>query len=186
MQDEVKFSTESMQVTIADILSEKQNLSGALLPILHDIQHQYGYIPKLALPLISQAIQQTEAEIYGVISFYAHFRLQRTGKHILEICRGEACQAMGSKTLEQTIKSQLNIDYQQTTKDNSITLEPVYCLGNCACAPSIKVSGKVHGRMTAEKFAHLSDQLSSYAINLDEKADNLNQKTAEQLLEKRR
>ena len=152
---------------IQQLITQKQHLSGALLPILHNIQDQYGYIPKLALPLIAKTLQQTEAEIYGVISFYTHFRMQPTGKHIVEICRGEACQAMGSQQLEQVFKQQLNCDYGQTTKDNSITLEPVYCLGNCACAPSIKVDKKVYGRMNAEKFAHLSDQLRHYTIELD-------------------
>jgi formate dehydrogenase subunit gamma len=155
------------QQKIEQIIAAKQHLSGALLPILHDIQDHFGYIPKTALPLIATALQQTEAEIYGVISFYAHFKLTPTGKYIVEICRGEACQAMGSKPLEQAIKQQLGCEYTETTQDNSITLEPVYCLGNCACAPSVKVDDKVYGRMTAEKFSHLSDQLSSYAISLD-------------------
>ena len=159
-----------MLITIAkinNIINNNKHLSGALLPILHDIQHQYGYIPKQSLPLIASALQQTEAEIYGVISFYRHFHLQETGKHIVEICRGEACQAMGSKQFEQAAKQQLGIDYHQTSEDKSITLEPVYCLGNCACAPSVKVADKVYGRMNANKFSRLTNQLSSYAINLD-------------------
>jgi len=181
MQSKIDPSFVNINEAVQAIIDHKKHLSGALLPILHDIQYQYGYIPELALALIAQALQQTEAEIYGVISFYAHFRLQPTGMHLVEICRGEACQAMGSNALEQKIKSQLNIDYQQTTKDNSITLEPVYCLGNCACAPSIKVADKVYGRMTAEKFAHLSDQLRSYRIELND-----NQASEEQLMGKSR
>ena len=171
---------QSTTAKIQQLIDQKQHLSGALLPILHNIQDQYGYIPKLALPLIAKTLQQTEAEIYGVISFYAHFRLQATGKHIVEICRGEACQAMGSQQLEQAVKEQLAIDYGQTTQDNSITLEPVYCVGNCACAPSIKVADKVYGRMTAEKFAHLNDQLSTYTVNLTEQANE------EQVMEQRK
>jgi len=178
--------SENLISKLQSILKKKQHLLGALLPILHDIQHHFTYIPKQALPLIAKTLRQSEAEIYGVISFYAHFRLQPTGKHLVEICRGEACQAMGSQQLEQAVKTQLEIDYQQTTKDNSITLEAVYCLGNCACAPSIKVADKVHGRMTAEKFAHLSDQLCSYTIDLNKKAVNRNEKAGEQLLENRR
>jgi formate dehydrogenase subunit gamma len=151
---------------IQQLVDDKNKSAGALLPILHAIQHQFGYIPPQALPMIAKALQQSEAEIYGVISFYSHFYLEPRGKHIVEICRGEACQAMGSVPLEQAAKTQLAIDYQQTTKDKNITLAPVYCLGNCACAPSVKVGDKVFGRMNAEKFEQLTDQLSSYKINL--------------------
>jgi len=165
------------QQKIQQLIADKKHISGSLLPILHDIQASFTYIPPEALPLLAQALQQTEAEIYGVISFYAHFRLKPTGKHIVEICRGEACQAMGSTQLEQAVKQQLDCDYQQTTKDNSITLEPVYCLGNCACAPSVKVGEKVYGRMTAEKFSHLSEQLRHYKIDPE---------TAEQVMGKQK
>jgi len=168
MKSNIDPSFDGANKVVSMIIDRNKHLSGALLPILHDIQHHFGYIPKPALALIAQGLHQSEAEIYGVISFYAHFRLQPTGKHIVEICRGEACQAMGSTQLEHAIKKQLGIDYQQTTQDNSITLEPVYCVGNCACAPSVKVGDNVYGRMNAEKFSRLSDQLSSYAISLDE------------------
>lgn len=160
--------TQSLELPISAIVAQKNDLPGALLPILHDIQHHFGYIPKTALPIISQALQQTEAEIYGVISFYAHFHLEPQGKHTIEICRGEACQSMGSMALEQSIKKQLGIDFGQTTADKNFTLEPVYCLGNCACSPSIKVGDKTYGRMTSEKFSSLSEQLSLYKISLGE------------------
>ncbi len=157
-----------MIATIEKIVQSKKNMAGALLPILHALQTVFGFIPKSALPIIATALQQTEAEIYGVISFYAHFYLKPSGKHIVEICRGEACQAMASGALEQEAKAQLNIDYHQTTADRNITLEAVYCLGNCACAPSVKVGDKVYGRMNAKKFAQLTDQLTRYPLNLSE------------------
>jgi len=160
--------TQSLEQTISAIVEQKKDLPGALLPILHDIQHHCGYIPKLALAIIAQALKQTEAEIYGVISFYAHFHLKPHGKHTIEICRGEACQSMGSMALEQAVKKQLKIDFGQTTADKNFTLEPVYCLGNCACSPSIKVGDKTYGRMTSEKFSKLSEQLSLYKISLSE------------------
>ena len=160
--------TQSLEQTISAIVEQKKNLPGALLPILHDIQHHFSYIPKLALAIIAQTLKQTEAEIYGVISFYAHFHLEPQGKHTIEICRGEACQSMGSMALEQAIKKQLNIDFGQTTPDKNFTLEPVYCLGNCACSPSIKVGDKTYGRMNSEKFSKLSEQLSLYKISLGE------------------
>jgi len=159
---------QSIEQTILGIVEQKKDLSGALLPILHDVQHHFDYIPKPALAIIAQALQQTEAEIYGVISFYSHFQLEEPGKHTIEICRGEACQSMGSKALEQAVKKQLKIDYGQTTADKNFTLEPVYCLGNCACSPSIKVGEKSYGRMNSEKFAKLSEQLSLYKISLGE------------------
>ncbi|WNC71568.1 formate dehydrogenase subunit gamma [Thalassotalea psychrophila] len=159
--DEIKKKTQQ-------IVANKKSLPGALLPILHDIQHEFGHIPEQALSIIGQSLNQTEAEIFGVISFYAHFRMQQTGRHVIEICRGEACQSMGSKSLEQAAQSQLDIKYNQISKDNNFTLEPVYCLGNCACAPSVKVAETVYGRMDSEKFARLTDKLSTYKINVGE------------------
>ena len=154
--DEIKEKTQQ-------IVKNKKSLPGALLPILHDIQHEFGHIPE-------QALYQTEAEIFGVVSFYAHFRMNKTGRHVIEICRGEACQSMGSKALEQAAQAQLNIEYNQTSKDNNFTLEAVYCLGNCACAPSVKVAEKVYGRMNSEKFAQLTEKLATYKIDLGELA----------------
>ncbi len=158
----------SIEQIISEIVEQKKGIPGALLPILHDIQHHFDYIPKEAIAIVAQGLQQTEAEIYGVISFYAHFQLNKPGRHTIEICRGEACQAMDSKALEKAIKNQLAVDFGQTTVDKSFTLEPVYCLGNCACSPSIKVADSVYGRMNSEKFAKLSEQLSLYKISLGE------------------
>ena len=160
--------TQSLEQTISAIVAQKKDLPGALLPILHDIQHHCDYIPKVALPIIANALQQTEAEIYGVISFYAHFHIKQAGKHTIEICRGEACQSMGSTALEQAVKKHLNINFSQTTADQNFTLEPVYCLGNCACSPSIKVGDRVYGRMSSERFAKLTEQLALYKISLGE------------------
>lgn len=159
---------QSTDKTIKILVDNKKNLPGALLPILHDIQHHFDYIPQAALAIIAQGLQQTEAEIYGVITFYAHFHLEQPGRHTIEICRGEACQAMGSKALEQAVKNQLDINFGQTTVDKNFTLEPVYCLGNCACSPSIKVGVKTYGRMSSDKFAKLTKTLSLYQLNLDE------------------
>ncbi|WOH36578.1 formate dehydrogenase subunit gamma [Thalassotalea fonticola] len=159
---------QSPEQTIKNLVDNKKDLPGALLPILHDIQHQFGFIPKSALAIIAQGLQQTEAEIYGVITFYAHFHLEQPGRHTIEICRGEACQAMGSKALEQAVKNQLGIDYGQTSANKNFTLEPVYCLGNCACSPSIKVGVKTYGRMTSSKFSELTETLSLYQLNLGE------------------
>ncbi|SFC69300.1 formate dehydrogenase subunit gamma [Pseudoalteromonas denitrificans] len=150
------------------IVDSKKDLPGGLLPILHDIQHEYGFIPKVALGIIATKLNQTEAEIHGVISFYHHFRLTEPGANIVEICRGEACQAMGSKQLENHAKTSLNIDFGQTTTNKNVTLEPVYCLGNCACAPSVKVGDNVHGRMNDKKFDKLMNKLTTFELSLSD------------------
>lgn len=134
---------------------------GALLPILHAIQDRFGYIPEAAVPIIAESLHQTRADVHGVISFYHHFRTQPVGAHVVHICRAEACQALGARGLEAHIKERLAVDYHQTTSDNEITLEPVYCLGNCACGPSIRVDDDVHGRVTAEKFDRLVECLTT-------------------------
>ena len=125
---------------------------GALLPILHAIQDQLGYVPKLGIPVIGEVLNLSRAEVHGVISFYHLFRDTPPGQQILYICRAEACQSMGSRNLEQLAKDQLGIDYHQTTSDGRLSLEPVYCLGNCACAPSVMLDEQVHGRVTPERL----------------------------------
>jgi formate dehydrogenase subunit gamma len=139
---------------------------GALLPILHAIQDRFGYVPTEAVPQIGDALNQTRAEIHGVISFYHHFRTSEPGSHTLQICRAEACQSMGSRALEAHAKASLNVDYHGTTADREITLEPVYCLGNCACAPSVRIGNDIHGRVSPEKFDRLVSRLTTRALEL--------------------
>ncbi len=133
--------------------------AGALLPVLHAIQNALGYIPAEATPLIAKGLNLSRAEVHGVISFYSHFRTTPPGKHILQICRAESCQAMGSAALEQHAKAVLGIDYHQTTADGAITLEPVYCLGNCACSPSIRIGDEVQGRLDNAQLDELLTDL---------------------------
>ena len=111
---------------------------GALLPILHAIQDAIGWVPPQAVPLIATALNQSRAEIHGVISFYHHFRSTPPGQTVVQVCRAESCQARGGKALEEHAKRSLGIDWHGTTADGAISLEPVYCLGNCACSPSIR------------------------------------------------
>ena len=133
--------------------------AGALLPVLHAIQNALGYIPAEATPLIAKGLNLSRAEVHGVISFYSHFRTTPPGKHILQICSAESCQAMGSAALEQHAKAVLGIDYHQTTADGAITLEPVYCLGNCACSPSIRIGDEVQGRLDNAQLDELLTDL---------------------------
>ncbi|WP_165856283.1 formate dehydrogenase subunit gamma [Marinobacter sp. JSM 1782161] len=139
---------------------------GAMLPILHAIQDRFGYVPEAAVPLIAESMRQTRAEVHGIISFYHHFRTRPTGSHVVHVCRAEACQAVGARQLEAHIKGRLGIDFHQTSADNEITLEPVYCLGNCACGPSVRVDDAVHGRVDADTFDRLVDQLTTTAVEV--------------------
>lgn len=139
---------------------------GAMLPILHAIQDRFGYIPEAAVPIIAETLRHTRAEVHGIISFYHHFRSHPVGSHVVQICRAEACQAVGGRQLEVHIKKGLGVDYHQTSADNEFTLEPVYCLGNCACGPSIRVDDEIHGRVTAEKFDRLVDRLTTSILEV--------------------
>ena len=147
--------TTETQEKIQGMIAQHCNMPGALLPILHAIQDTIGYVPQESYLLISKALALSVAEVHGVVTFYHHFRSHPAGKHILQICRAESCQAMGSEQLETHIKSSLGIDYHQTTPDGAITLEPIYCLGNCACSPNVMMDDEVYGRMDGQKVAEL-------------------------------
>jgi formate dehydrogenase subunit gamma len=162
MSDKAKWDPQTVQSIIASL----QHKPGALLPILHGIQDALGYIPPDSVPMIADALQQTRAEIHGVITFYHHFRLTPPGRIKLEVCRAEACQARGSRHLESHVKEKLGIDYHHTTLDREFSLEPVYCLGNCACGPTIRIDDDVIGRITPEKFDLLVDELTTTALEI--------------------
>jgi formate dehydrogenase subunit gamma len=151
---------------IHDLLEHHKIRPGALLPILHSIQEQLGYVPPEVVPMIAATLNQSNAEIHGVISFYHHFLTHTPGLNKISICRAESCQAMGSTGLEKDIKQRLDIDYQQTTKDGKYSLEPVYCLGNCACSPAIRIGEQIYGDMNLTKFNELLDALITYTLEL--------------------
>lgn len=132
--------------TIA-ILDEFKHLEGPLLPILHAVQAEFGYVPKEAVRVIADALNVTRAEVHGVVTFYHDFSDHPRGRHTLKVCRAEACQSMGGRASEQAIRERLGIDWHETTADGAVTLEPVYCLGLCACAPAAMVDGNVYGRI---------------------------------------
>lgn len=136
-------------------IATHKNMPGALLPLLHAIQDDVGFVSEECYPLISKALALSVAEVHGVVTFYHHFRQHPAGRHTLQICRAESCQAMGSAKLELDVKSALGIDYHQTTSDGAITLEPVYCLGNCACSPAVMMDNEVYGRMDMQKITEL-------------------------------
>jgi formate dehydrogenase subunit gamma len=137
---------------VLDACAQLKTLPGALLPILHAVQEALTFIPKDAVPLIAKELNLSIAEVHGVVTFYHYFLQERPGRSIVHLCRAEACQALGSVALETHVKARLGIDYHGTTRDGAITLEPVYCLGNCALGPSIMIDQQLHGRVTAERF----------------------------------
>ncbi|ENO75214.1 formate dehydrogenase subunit gamma [Thauera sp. 63] len=134
------------------LIQTHRTLPGATLPILHAIQNAWGYIPDEALPRIATALNLSRAEVQGVVSFYHHFRRTPPGRHVVQVCRAESCLAMGADALEAHVRATLGIDVHQTSADGAVTLEPVYCLGNCACSPSIRVDDDIHGRMSPRRF----------------------------------
>lgn len=154
MRDDVSAAVESA-------IARHQSVPGGLLPLLHDIQDRLGYVPPDAVPGIAQALNLSRAEVHGVISFYHHFRSAPPGRHVLQVCRAEACQSMGAAALLERLRRRLGIDMHATTADGAITLEPVYCLGNCACAPAAMVDGDVRGRLTPESLDTLVSELEA-------------------------
>jgi formate dehydrogenase subunit gamma len=144
-----------MSTHTEEILEQYKDTPGALLPILHAVQNEMGYIPDDMVGEIAEGLNLSRAEVHGVVSFYHYFRTSPRGKRLIQLCRAEACQAMGSRQLESIVKDRLGIDYHQTTDDGLFSLEPVYCLGNCACTPSIMIDDEIHGRATGELMEKL-------------------------------
>ncbi len=140
---------QALQTQIDALINQHQNMPGALLPLLHAIQDNVGYVPESSYISIAKALSLSVAEVHGVVTFYHHFRTHKAGRHILQICRAESCQSMGAEALEAHAKKCLNIDYHQTTTDEAITLEPVYCLGNCALSPAVMLDDEIFGRVSA-------------------------------------
>ncbi|NEX47649.1 formate dehydrogenase subunit gamma [Rhodobacter sp. ETT8] len=137
---------------ISALIAPHLALEGPLLPILHDIQARFGHVPDRAQPLIAEALNISKAEVHGVVSFYHDFREVPAGRHVVKICRAEACQAMGGAALAEQTLARLGIGWHGTTANGAVTVEPVYCLGLCACAPAAMVDDKVVGRVDAARM----------------------------------
>jgi formate dehydrogenase subunit gamma len=149
-----EFDAQSV-ATVDRIVAGHADQPGALLPILHGIQKELGYIPSEAVGRIAEGLNLSRAEVHGVISFYHYFRQHRPGRHVIQLCRAEACQAMQSEATEAHARRCLGIDYHGTTTDGQFTLEAAYCLGNCAAGPSMMIDNKLFGRVTPERFDEL-------------------------------
>lgn len=146
----------STRDTVMQAIDANRDKPGALLPVLHAVQDAFGFVPPESLALIARELNLTRAEVHGVVTFYHHFRSVPPGRMVVQICRAEACQALGSRALEAHAKKTLGIDFHETTSDGAITLEPVYCLGNCGCGPSVLVGhDELHARVTPALFDEL-------------------------------
>lgn len=137
------------------IIAENKDRDGATLPILHALQETFGHVPEAAAPLIADALNLSRAEVHGVITFYHDFRRQPPGRHVLKLCRAEACQACGCDDLILQAESRLGVKLGDTTADGRVTIEAVYCLGLCSTAPSAMIDGKPVGRLTEKKLDSL-------------------------------
>jgi formate dehydrogenase subunit gamma len=136
----------------AEIIAEHDKAEGPTLVILHALQEAFGYVPEPAIPMIAQALNLSRAEIHGVFTFYHDFRHQPAGRHVLKLCRAEACQAAGGDALAARAEAKLGISLGNTTADDRVTLEPIYCLGLCATAPSAMLDGRIVGRLDEKRL----------------------------------
>ena len=122
------------------------------MPILRRIQDELGWVPRDSVPVLAEILNLTRAEVHGVLSFYHDFRHEPPGRNVVRVCRAESCQAMGGVALAEHVKHRLGCEFGATSSDGAFTLEPVYCLGNCACSPALVINGELFGRVTPERF----------------------------------
>jgi formate dehydrogenase subunit gamma len=137
------------------------NRPDALLEILHDLRDEVGSVPEATLPVLAKALNLSRAEVHGVVSFYHDFRRTPAGRHVVKVCRAEACQSMKGNELAALAQETLKVKFGETTSDGAITLESVYCLGNCALSPAIMVDGRLVGRVDARKFRKIAAELTA-------------------------
>ncbi|WP_201836570.1 formate dehydrogenase subunit gamma [Microvirga zambiensis] len=143
----------------SEIIAAQASLDGAALPILHVLQDEFGYIADEALPLVADALNLSRAEIHGIITFYHDFRQEPAGQHVLKLCRAEACQSMGGNKVAEAFLALLGIGWGETTPDGCLTVEGVYCLGLCACAPAALYDGEPLGRLGSDALVGLVQEV---------------------------
>jgi formate dehydrogenase subunit gamma len=144
--------TNQQREAVLRVIAELRTRPGPLLEILHGVQNALGFIPPAAVPLLATELNLSRAEVHGVVTFYHHFRSSAPGRHTLRLCQAESCQSMGAEALTKHVKARLGVDFHETTADGTYTLEPVYCLGNCALSPALMVDEELVGRVTPERF----------------------------------
>lgn len=139
----------------SSVIDGHRSIEGPLLPILHALQAEFGFVPSESLPVVAEALNLSRAEVHGVMTFYHDYRSAPAGRHVLKLCQAEACQSMGSDRVAAQVKQALGVGFHETTDDGAVTLEPVYCLGLCACAPAAMLDGDVIGRIDAAAVAEI-------------------------------
>lgn len=152
-QDAVRRTpTEADELAVRAVVADFVDLEGPLLPILHALNDRFGHVDEAVVPVIADALNLSRAEVHGVVAFYHDFRRAPAGRHVIKVCRAEACQSMGSRQLVADLEAALGIAIGETTPDGRVTLEPVYCLGNCALSPAALVDGDLIGRLTQDRM----------------------------------
>ena len=158
-----------MELTVSMLWSEAEATAivrrhdgreGRLLPILHDLQAAFGYVPAEAIPFLAQALNITRAEVHGVVSFYHDFRHEPAGRHVLKLCRAEACQSMDGEAFARRVLDRFDLDWGGTTPDGRVTVEAIYCLGLCASAPSAMLDGEPMARLNADSIDEIAHEVS--------------------------
>lgn len=144
------------EVEAREILRRHEGRNGSLLPILHDVQETFGHVPVEAVPVIAESLNLSRAEVHGVVSFYHDFREQPAGRHVLKLCRAEACQSMNGEAFAERVLKHFGVEWGGTTPDGRVTVEATYCLGLCACAPSAMLDGEPMARLDDESLQEIS------------------------------
>jgi formate dehydrogenase subunit gamma len=140
---------------IREIVAAHRALEGPAMPILHAVQEEFGHVPAFAIPLIAEALNVSRAEMYGVVTFYHDFREEPAGRHVLKLCQAEACQAAGGRAVTRHVEGRTGLALGETSADGRLTVEAIYCLGLCACAPSAMLDDRLVGRLDATKADRL-------------------------------
>ena len=144
---------------ILDIVKQYEGKKGTLIPILQDVQNEFGYISREDIEVIAANTEYAESDIYGVVTFYAQFKTEEPGEHNIKICQGTACHVIGADTILDVILEELKMDDYGTSPDRKFTIEEVACLGCCSLAPVVMIDGEVHGKLTPDKIRKI---LKSY------------------------
>ena len=145
-------SAEEVARRVTEIVDDHAGREGPLLLILHDVQETYGYVPAEALTVIAEKLNLSRAEVHGVVSFYHDYRSKPAGRHVIRLCRAEACQSLGGERLADHARKSLGLDWHETSADGAVTLEPVFCLGLCASAPAATIDGKLVARLDEDRL----------------------------------
>ena len=137
------------------IAAKHQATPGGLLPALHAVQDTLGHVPPAAVPVLAEVFNLSRAEVHGVVSYYHHFRSTPPGRHVVEICRAEACQACGADELLAQAETLLGCANHETRADGGVSVQPVYCLGLCASSPALRIDDRLHARVTPQRLQAL-------------------------------